>query len=188
MRLRVLIADPDKLLLAVYRALLAATGVEVITASNGRDCLAALRGAAPDLLVIDNDAPWNSGDEIATLLDDAVANWPVAVLLVTADLEKFTAANTSSPGYRLLIKPVRPATVADVIRTLAEAVGTDRPPRILARPTVGCDGGSPEIRQRAEVPHQQTTSRTGTGRAAVATMARPRRISPNEPASPSPLA
>ena len=90
MRPRVLIADPDELLLAAYRAFLTTEGIEAVTVTNGPDCLAALRESPP------------------------------AVLIVTSNPARVTAAARPT-DYALLIKPVAPALLARIVRTLMES-------------------------------------------------------------------
>ncbi len=123
MKLRILIAEPDELLSAAYRAFLAAEGVEVLAVSNVRDCLATLRETAPDLLILDPELTWKCGADIGSLLDEGRDCPAIPVLLLTSRPEKVAAA---SPPARccLLIKPVSPATVARVVRTLADSRGT----------------------------------------------------------------
>lgn len=51
--IRVLMADPDGSLPAVYRAPLLQDGFELVTASSGLECVARLRERVPDVLVLD---------------------------------------------------------------------------------------------------------------------------------------
>ena len=125
MRLRVLIADSDEMLLAAYRAFLAGEGVDVRTAANGLDCLEGLRRGRPDVLVLDPDLGWGSGlDVLAVMGEDVPA---VPVLILTSRPEQVAESAVSLRDYALLIKPVPPAVVAGVIGTLAESGWGPRP-------------------------------------------------------------
>ena len=120
MSLRALIADPDEMLLATSRAYLAAEEVEVATASNGLDCLAALRQWKPDVLVLDPDLPWGSGMGILARMGEGDVP-PVPVVILTARPEKVLEADIPLRDYALLIKPLSAAAVADILRALAES-------------------------------------------------------------------
>jgi CheY-like chemotaxis protein len=119
MRLRVLIADPDEMLLAAYRAFLAGEGVDVRTVTNGLDCLDALRRGQPDVLVLDPDLPRGSGLDVLAVLGENIP--PVPVLILTSHPERVTESGVPLRDYALLIKPVPPAVVAGVMGTLAES-------------------------------------------------------------------
>jgi DNA-binding NarL/FixJ family response regulator len=122
MKLRILIAEPDELLLAAYRAFLAAEGVEVLAVTNVPDCLVMLRKEAPDLLILDPEPAWEAGAEMNALLGEAKGRPAVPVLLLTSHPEK--AAEAAYPARcGILIKPVPPALVACIVRTLAESKG-----------------------------------------------------------------
>ena len=119
MRSRVVIADADKMLLAVYRAFLAAEGYETVTVTNGLACLEALKEADTSMLVIDPDIPWGGGG-IAALMREKTDLPAVPVLFLTSHPESVTEAILPPSQYAILIKPVAPATVVGIVRTLAE--------------------------------------------------------------------
>src|SRR5437867_12704012 len=58
MATRVLVADSSLALLNSYRKFLARDGFDVVTVSDGLECLAKLRTYVPDMVVIDLDLPW----------------------------------------------------------------------------------------------------------------------------------
>ena len=126
MRLRVLIAGLDELLLAAYRAFLAAEGVEIITVTNGRDCLASLQRFLPDVLIIDLELPWEPGTGIKALVNEGKGLPAVPVLFLTSRPEKVAEIPAHMASCRFMIKPVPPATVASVVRTLAESSATSQ--------------------------------------------------------------
>jgi two-component system response regulator MtrA len=120
MRRRVLIAEPDALLLAAYQAFLAAEGVQTVAVTNGVDCRAALRQCPPDVLVLDSDLALGPDGEGLDLLREAREASAVPVLILTSHPEDLTRGGVPLGDYGLLIKPVPPATVAGVIRSLGE--------------------------------------------------------------------
>jgi DNA-binding response OmpR family regulator len=119
MRLKVLIGDADPLLLAAYRALLTAEGVQVRTVANGPDCLAALRQAPPDVLILDPELLGEAGvGNIRRMREGEVPALPILVL--TTHPEVVAEAGVPIHDCALLLKPVSPATLTGVIRALME--------------------------------------------------------------------
>jgi DNA-binding response OmpR family regulator len=116
---RVLLAEPDPVLRAAYQAFLAAEGVQAIAVTNGADVRAALEGAAPAVLILDPDPP-DRGVGGLELLRDAGEACAVRVLILTAHPEALTGGAVPRGDYGVLLKPVPPATVAGVIRSLVE--------------------------------------------------------------------
>jgi DNA-binding NtrC family response regulator len=117
MRSRVVIADADELLSAVYRAFLAAEGYDAETVNNGLDCLQAMKKAETCMLVIDPEIPWGGGG-IAALLGEDAELPAVPVLFLTRHLEAVTEASLPPSRYAILMKPVAPAMVCNIVRTL----------------------------------------------------------------------
>ena len=62
--IRVLLADPDRSLTAVYRKPLSREGFEVVAAFSGLECVARLREQVPDVLVLEPQLPWGGGEGI----------------------------------------------------------------------------------------------------------------------------
>jgi DNA-binding response OmpR family regulator len=117
---KVLIADPDELLTAATRACLAGEGIELFAVTNLPDCRVALGRGAPDLLILDPEVTWRSGAEIHELLGDGLERLAIPVLLLTSRPEKVAEEN-HPVQCGLLIKPVSPAAVARLVRTLAQS-------------------------------------------------------------------
>ncbi len=65
---RILIVDDDAALLAVTAAALSGEGYEVLTATDGFEALAALRGGMPDVLISDLKMPNMSGFELLAVV------------------------------------------------------------------------------------------------------------------------
>jgi DNA-binding response OmpR family regulator len=118
MRSRIVIADSDELLLAVYRAFLAAEGYDAITVTNGLDCLEALKKTETCMLVIDPEIPWG-GDGIAALMREDSDLPAVPVLFLTRRPEAVTEASLPASRYAILMKPVAPAIVCRIVHALA---------------------------------------------------------------------
>jgi DNA-binding response OmpR family regulator len=134
MRLRLLIAAADTLLLSVYQAFLVDEAIEMRTATTAADCLDQVRSWTPDVLVLDEDLLWPCGKSGLDRLREDPGLPPVPVLLL--------ASPPGIPGEEampirdcaLLLKPVRPMVLAGVIRILADSAWTDAP-----RPTFNAE-------------------------------------------------
>jgi DNA-binding NtrC family response regulator len=109
------IADADELLLAVYRAFLAAEGYDAVTVNNGLDCLQAMKKAETGMLVIDPEIPWGGGGIAALMGEDLPA---VPVLFLTRHPEAVAEASLPPSRYAILMKSVSPAVVCNIVRTL----------------------------------------------------------------------
>lgn len=121
MRGHVLIADADELLVAAYRAFLVAEGFQVMAVNNALDCLEALRESPPLALVLDPDLPWGSGTGVLALMREGVEIPAVPVLILASSPTCLTDAVLPFADYAVLFKPVKPSTVAAVVRTLVDA-------------------------------------------------------------------
>jgi CheY-like chemotaxis protein len=87
MALRVLVADPDEYLLRCYRHYLEQRGFQVMTVTNGLQCVEELRAANWDVLVMDPSLPWGGGDGVLAMMneDPAIPFIPVIVLTNAID-------------------------------------------------------------------------------------------------------
>jgi carbon storage regulator CsrA len=77
---RILIADPDRYLVARYRRHLCELGATVSTATTGAECIQRLRDAVPDVLVLDPALPWGGGDGVLAHEEPALRP-PVVMIL-----------------------------------------------------------------------------------------------------------
>lgn len=115
---RVLIADPDESLLAIYRELLQ-KDFDVATASNALKCVRRLRQVVPDVLILEPQLPWGGGDGVLSIMrdDPALADVPVMLLTACRDPKVLqSVAPFSIDDY--YVKPLAPAHLATRIRRL----------------------------------------------------------------------
>jgi DNA-binding response OmpR family regulator len=118
---RVLIADPDESLLALYRDFLTRAGFEVATATDGLDCMAKLRSFAPNVLVLEPAQLWGGGDGVLARMREEADVSPAKVLVLSTrgNLDRLDRGSVLSiSDYQ--IKPVSPALLAERIRCLLE--------------------------------------------------------------------
>lgn len=79
---RILIADPDRFLLACYSRHLRERGASVSTATTGLECVAKLREAVPDVLILDPSLPWGGGDGVLGVVHEEPALRPAVVMIL----------------------------------------------------------------------------------------------------------
>ena len=131
---RVLIADPDKLLLAAYSRHLTQRGTSVSTARTGLECLEKLMQSVPDVLVLEPELLWGGGDGVLALLNEQPSIRPTIVILLTHNRNRSLLYRTSSfkvDDYQT--KPLTAARFTERIYSLLSsldhgtAVGVDTP-------------------------------------------------------------
>ena len=66
--MRLLIADSDPMMKALYESYFANKDFQVATASNGLQCIDAIRKQMPDILVIEHELPWGGDDGVLECL------------------------------------------------------------------------------------------------------------------------
>jgi CheY-like chemotaxis protein len=122
MPVRVLLADPDQILLTEYADFLKGVGFEVATAADALECLAMLRSFSPDVLVMEPRIPWGWGEGILAVLRDGSAGPRVPVILLTADGEYAEALErVRYPISACETKPLKPFSLANrILRILAK--------------------------------------------------------------------
>jgi CheY-like chemotaxis protein len=110
----VLFADADRELCEIYGGLLASYDYQVEVAGNGVECMTKLRQLLPDLLILDLDLPWSSGDGVLAVMreDPRLALIPV-VLTATGPTQALDRLLATRLVVQLLTKPFRlPALLA----------------------------------------------------------------------------
>ena len=86
---RVMVVDDHAPVLRVLKLGIEEAGFEVVTASNGSECLVKLCNELPDFLVTDIDMPRMSGKELCLAIDDQFPDrtFPIVVLTSRTELE-----------------------------------------------------------------------------------------------------
>jgi DNA-binding response OmpR family regulator len=82
--IRVLIADADESLLAVYREVLSQEGFEVVTAPSGLQCARRLRECVPDVFVLEPQLAWGGGDGVLAMMRELPQLAAVPVMVLTS--------------------------------------------------------------------------------------------------------
>jgi len=151
MTIRVLLADDQTLVRAAFAMLVeSARDMEVVgQAGTGRETVELVRGARPDLVVMDIRMPDLDGIEATRLIaaDDDLAGVRVLVL-TTYDTDENIVEALRAGASGFLVKDTRPAELLDAIRTVAagEALLSPGPTarlieRFLRSPSAPATGG-----------------------------------------------
>jgi DNA-binding response OmpR family regulator len=128
---RVLVVDDDEDIVELVRFVLESAGYAVVTAGDGRQALAAVTTAMPDLILLDMKMPIMDGKQFAAELrrrhDDAA---PIIVITAAEDARK-RALEIGAVDW--LAKPFE---LPDVLRVVRARVGNPT----TERPIVGSPG------------------------------------------------
>jgi len=125
--IRVLIADPNEILRAVYREFLSWDGFRVATAADGLECLSRLRRFRPQVLVLEPELPMGGGDGVLALMheDPSIALVPVVVVTAAKD-QSVLARVLDFPVDAVQSKPLEPSRLAQGIRCVLDRRRTGR--------------------------------------------------------------
>jgi CheY-like chemotaxis protein len=163
---RVLVADADADTRSLYRAVLQASGCEVLEAVDGREALTIALLRPPTLVMSELRLPNLDGFALCELLRRDPATAEVPIVIITTESRPAEVIRAKLLAAEVLIKPTTPgAVVTAITRVLArslvgENIETPRPaaePRTAVRPLAG----SGERRRRVQaksVPRFTTTA------------------------------
>ena len=120
MSIRVLIAEPDVLLLETYREVLTKMGFEVTTTSNGPDCVKSLRQCRPDVLLLEPDLSegWR-GTLVPLMRDDSELSAVPVIVLTRHDQDVCQV-----PVREYFVKPISMSRLAKSIETVVSSPTT----------------------------------------------------------------
>lgn len=104
---RILVVDDVISNIILLESRLIGMGLDVVTASSGRECLAKLTQEAPDLVLLDVMMPELDGTEVCRLIraDPETASIPVVLVTALGEAEaKDASMRAGADGY--LVKPM----------------------------------------------------------------------------------
>lgn len=118
---RILVADPNEILVEDYQRHLEACGAVVATAKDGLECVELLRDFRPDVLVLEPELLWGGGPGVLErmLSEPDVPIAPVVVVTSARDLEQLREI-IKFPLYDLAVKPLTPEQLATKIRWVVD--------------------------------------------------------------------
>lgn len=123
--MRILVVEDDENSRVLQQTVLEAAGYQVVTAGNGKEALAAIHGAPPDLIVSDIMMPEMDGYVLCRMVksDPALMRIPFIFYTATYTSEADQQLAAEIGATRFLIKPLEPEDfVRHVQETLAEGV------------------------------------------------------------------
>ena len=111
-----LVVDDERAIRLLCRVNLAASGMDVLEASDGRQALEVARKARPDLVLLDVMMPevdgWTVARELAA--DERTRDIPIIFLTARADpSDRRLGEQLGGVGY--LVKPFDPVSIGDVV-------------------------------------------------------------------------
>ncbi|MGE5191332.1 MAG: response regulator [Deltaproteobacteria bacterium] len=116
---RLLATDADPYMRQIYHQYFPNFGFEIATASDGVDCLSAMREFHPDALVLDLELLWGGAEGVLADLRENSQAPPIPVVLTTRWLRSgHPEKHVVPPVVKLLEKPFR---LRD-LRSVVEAV------------------------------------------------------------------
>jgi CheY-like chemotaxis protein len=120
----VLVVDDDDAAREVLRAVLSADGAKVTTAESAAEALQHLSVALPDVMLVDLSMPVVDGftfvEQLRLRTDEVSSRVPIAALTgYMSHEDRGRAFKAGVQAY--LVKPVDPAELVDVVKSLARA-------------------------------------------------------------------
>ncbi|WP_241970572.1 MULTISPECIES: response regulator [Idiomarina] len=114
-RMTVLVADDDLISLEVFKAMLSQHPIDVITAENGEQALAALE-SQPDLIFLDFEMPDMSGADVCRTLRQQAEFSDTPVIAVTSHQSATEMEACRDAGMNATLhKPVAPDALAELL-------------------------------------------------------------------------
>ncbi|WUT06133.1 response regulator [Streptomyces sp. NBC_00704] len=117
---RVLVVDDNKVIRQLIRVNLELEGIEVVTASDGAECLDVVHQVRPDLVTLDVVMPRLDGLGTAARLraDPRTRDLPLVIISACTQYEVESGLDVGVDAF--LPKPFDPAELVSVVRTLVE--------------------------------------------------------------------
>jgi DNA-binding response OmpR family regulator len=139
MKWPVLIAESNAELCDIYQGFLGNFGFEVVTASDGLECVEQLRQVNPAVLVLDWEILWGGGDGILAWLGENRAHSDVRV--VVAGTRDFTphAPDFNPRVVHILPKPMHLTSLLECVHAALPERGRAEPSFDRHRPTAFSD-------------------------------------------------
>jgi DNA-binding response OmpR family regulator len=137
---RILVIDDERAIRLLCRINLAASGMDVIEAADGREGLDLARKERPDLVLLDVMMPevdgWTVARELAA--DEQTREIPIVFLTARADFsDRRHGEQLGGVGY--LVKPFDPVSIADYVEDVITRV--ERGEREQLRRSISSESG-----------------------------------------------
>ncbi|MFI5802201.1 response regulator [Streptomyces sp. NPDC051561] len=127
---RVLVVDDNKVIRQLIRVNLELEGFEVVTASDGAECLEIIHQVRPDVVTLDVVMPRLDGLSTAARLRDDPRTSRLPVAIISACTQYEVESGLASGVDAFLSKPFEPAELVRLVRRMA---GQEEPPSVDGR-------------------------------------------------------
>jgi DNA-binding response OmpR family regulator len=117
----VLIADDDRDILSLVRAVLERSGHEVVSAGDGAEALASVAERRPDLAVLDITMPRVDGLEVLRRLRADPATSDLPVILLSAQAQEADVSRGFAAGASAYVK--KPFSPRELVARVGELLG-----------------------------------------------------------------
>ena len=118
---RILVIDDAPSVTGVVQFVLDAEGYESEIVEDGRQALAAVARARPDLILLDLNVPGLNGYEIAEKLQERPETAAIPIILLTGTRESATSPRLAAyPIKDVVLKPFSPKELISRIRTVLD--------------------------------------------------------------------
>lgn len=114
----VLVADDDRDILSLVRAVLERSGHEVVCAGDGAEALACIAARRPDLAVLDITMPQVDGLEVLRRLRADPATSDLPVILLSAQAQEADVSRGFAAGASAYVK--KPFSPRDLVARVGE--------------------------------------------------------------------
>jgi len=124
-QLKVLVVDDEPDILEILSYNLTKENYEVLTATNGPDCIRKVREHRPDLIILDIRMQGASGIEVCRELKQDMALKDIPVLFLTADSDEYTTLQAAEAGgEHYVTKPIRPGIIMSLVNEILHPTKT----------------------------------------------------------------
>jgi DNA-binding response OmpR family regulator len=118
-RIKILVVDDERMIVAMVKDLLETKQYEVLTAYDGEEGLKKARSAQPDLILLDIMLPKLDGFKVCRLLKFDLKYRKIPILLLSAraaDVDRDLSAQVGADAY--MVKPFEPQQLLTKISEL----------------------------------------------------------------------
>lgn len=114
---KILIVDDNEDIVMTYRMILDRMGYGVMTAEDGRECLAMVDEYGPDLLLLDVRLPGLSGTEVCRLIKETSETKDIKIVAMTASMSVDTREKMIEAGVDdFLLKPIDVSALNSIVK------------------------------------------------------------------------
>ena len=117
--MRLLLVDDDAGFRSLLRATFEVVDIDVEEAGNAAEALSAIRGRAPDVVVLDVQMPGQTGLELCRALKDDPRTREIGIVLLTGSEGGNSEAAIAAGADAFLLKPFSPLELLAIVERLA---------------------------------------------------------------------